>query len=333
MKRMSRLAFAAAVIVATLFPSIGIVRAAEKPTVTLGLVTYLSEFWPALVAQKLGYFDEAGIKVDIVTTGASSKSVQMAALGAIDIGSGGVVDPVRAMYGGAQVILIASGAINSTTMLFARPEIKSVEALRGKRVIVGGSKDITAVWWDAMAKKFKLDPTKDVELLYAGATPDRLAALLAGGVDAASLSTPAAFVAESRGFTNLGLFAPYTPDLPYIAYYANEQWAKANRPAVVAFLRGLQRGTAFIYDPKNREKAAEILSEATKVEQKVALKTYDLIIKIKAFAPDAGFTDAQVNAVQNVLIEAGDVKPPLKSVSAIYDASYAKEATSKQQGK
>ena len=312
-----------------LISCLGPAGAADKPTVTLGLVAYLSEFWPALVAQKMGYFDDAGIKVDIVTTGASSKSVQMASLGAIHIGSSGVIDPVRAMDGGAQVKVIASGVINSTTMLFARPEIKSIEALKGKRVIVGGSKDITAVWWEAMAHKFNLDPVKDVELLYAGATPDRFAALVAGGVDAASLSTPAAFAAEARGFNNLGLFAPYTPNLPYIGYYANEQWAKANRPAVVAFVKGLQRGTAFIYDPKNREAAARILADATKVDQAIALQTYDLIIKIKAFAPDAGFTDAGINAIQKVLIDAGDVKPPMKPVSAIYDDSYVKEATAK----
>src|SRR5262249_44705490 len=94
------------------------VRAADKPTVTLGLVAYLSEFWPALVAQKLGYFDEAGIKVDIVITGASSKTVQTASLGAIHIGSSGMIDPIRAMDGGANVKLVASGVVNSTTMLF-----------------------------------------------------------------------------------------------------------------------------------------------------------------------------------------------------------------------
>ena len=303
------------------------VRAADKPTVTLGLVAYLSEFWPALVAQKLGYFDEAGIKVDIVITGASSKTVQTASLGAIHIGSSGMIDPIRAMDGGANVKLVASGVVNSTTMLFTRPEIKTVAQLKGKRVIVGGSKDITAVWWAAMAKKVGLDPVKDVELLFAGSTPDRFAALVAGGVDAASLSTPAAFAAEAKGFNNLGLFAPYMPDLPYIAYYANADWAKSNGPALVGFVKGLQRGTAFIYDPKNREKSAEILAEFTKVQQDVALQTYDLIIKIKAFAPDAGFTDAGINAVQKVLIDEGDVKPPMKPVSALYDDSYVKQAS------
>jgi NitT/TauT family transport system substrate-binding protein len=302
-------------------------RAADKPTVTLGLVAYLSEFWPALVAQKLGYFDEAGITVDIVITGASAKTVQAAAVGAIHIGSSGVVDPVRAMAGGAQVKLVASGVVNSTTMMFVKPEIKTVGELKGKRVIVGGPKDITAVWWAAMAKKAGLDPVNDVELLFAGATPDRFAALATGGVDAASLSTPAAFAAEAKGFRNLGLFAPYMPDLPYIAYYANADWASKNRAAVVAFVKGLQRGAAYIYDPNNRDEAAKILAEFTKVQQDVALQTYDLIVKIKAFAPDAGFTDAGIDAVQQVLIAAGDVKPPIKPVAALYDDSYVKEAS------
>ncbi len=303
------------------------VRAADRPTVTLGLVAYLSEYWPALIAQKLGYFDAAGINADIVLTQASAKTVQAASVGAVHIGASGMIDPIRAMAGGAKVKLIASGVVNSTTMLFVKPEIKTVAQLKGKRVIVGGPKDITAVWWAAMAKKAGLDPVQDVDLLFAGATPDRFSALVSGGVDAAALSTPAAFAAEGKGFANLGLMGPYTPDLPYIAYYASSAWAKDNRPALVAFVKGLQRGTAFIYDPNNREAAAKILAEFTRVDQDVALKTYDLIIKIKAFAPDAGFSDAGVNAVQQVLIDSGEVKPPLQPVAALYDDSYVKEAS------
>jgi NitT/TauT family transport system substrate-binding protein len=302
------------------------VRAADKPTVTLGLVAYLSEYWPALIAHKLGYFTDAGIDVDIVITGASSKTVQTASVGAVHIGASGMIDPVRAMAAGAQVKLVASGVVNSTTMLFARPEIKTVGALKGKRVIVGGAKDITAVWWAAMARKAGLDPLQDVELLFAGATPDRFAALVAGGVDAAALSTPAAFAAKAKGFTNLGLLGPYMPDLPYIAYYANAPWAKDNRPALVAFVKGLQRGTAFIYDSKNRDEAAKILAELTKQPQDVALQTYDLIVRINAFAPDAGFTDAGINAAQKVLIDAGEMKPPIKPVGEFYDDSFVKEA-------
>jgi ABC-type nitrate/sulfonate/bicarbonate transport system substrate-binding protein len=119
------------------------------------------------------------------------------------------------------------------------------------------------------------------------------------------------------------------PDLPYIAYYANADWAGKNRAAVVAFVKGLQRGTAYIYDPKNRDEAAKILAEFTKVQQDVALQTYDLIVKIKAFAPDAGFTAAGVDAVQQVLIAEGDVKPPIKPVAALYDDSYVTEASKK----
>ena len=108
MKIGRRILSSGALLSLALISCLGPAGAADKPTVTLGLVAYLSEFWPALVAQKMGYFDEAGISVDIVTTGASSKSVQMASLGAIHIGSSGVIDPVRAMDGGVMGVYSAS---------------------------------------------------------------------------------------------------------------------------------------------------------------------------------------------------------------------------------
>ena len=42
-----------------------------------------------------------------------------------------------------------------------------------------------------------------------------------------------------------------------------------------------------------------------------------------------GTADAGINAVQQVLIAEGDVKPPMKPVAALYDDSYVKEASKK----
>jgi NitT/TauT family transport system substrate-binding protein len=329
MTRVLRCTATAALLLAGAVTAPAPVRAADKPSVTIGFVAMLSEFWPAMVADRKGFFDEAGIKADIVTTSASAKSVQMAAIGAINIGTGSLLDATRGIDAGADIKVVASGVVISTTMLYARPEIRSVAELKGKRVMVGGPKDITNVWWAAMAKASGLDGAKDVDLLFAGATPDRYAALVAGGVDAVAVSTPMAFSAEQKGYANLGLMGPFIPDLPYIAWYANGPWAKANRGAVTAFVKGLSRGVDFIYEPKNRAEAAAILADFTKVSADDALKTYDLIVRIKAFAPGVGFTDASVNETQKVLIEMGDMKPPAKPVAAIYDDSFVKAVAGK----
>src|SRR5258708_37571782 len=114
-----------------------------------------------MVAARKGFFDEAGIKAYIVTTSASAKSGQMAAIGAINVGTGSLLDATRGIDAGADIKVVASGVVISTTMLYARPEIRSVAELKGKRVMVGGPKDITNVWRAAMAKDSGLDGATD----------------------------------------------------------------------------------------------------------------------------------------------------------------------------
>ena len=87
--------------------------------------------------------------------------------------------------------------------LLAKPEIKNIEDLKGKTIIIGGAKDITRIFTERMLEPHGLK-SGDYDLVFAGATSARFAALKSGAVDAAILTVPFNFYAESAGYTNLG---------------------------------------------------------------------------------------------------------------------------------
>ena len=68
----------------------------------------------------------------------------------------------------------------------------------------------------------------DLDFVYAKATPDRLAALLSGGVDAAILYPPSTFRAGAVGYTYLGDIETYLKDFPFTVWAANTNWAAKN---------------------------------------------------------------------------------------------------------
>ena len=176
------------------------------PAVVIGVSVSI---WPAIVAREKGYFHEQGLDIDFIDSGASARSVQQVAAGSAAIGSSSMVDTVRAIAAGAGVKVFVNSLAVGTHSLIASKEIKSVGALKGKRVMTGGAGDITNLWWQAVARHFGLDPVKDVELLFSGATSARLAALYAGAIEASVLSTPQSFKAIDDGFSDLGPVAPY----------------------------------------------------------------------------------------------------------------------------
>ena len=111
---------------------------------------------------------------------------------------------MRAIDKGANIKVFLNSLAVGTHSLIGQKGITSVKELKGKRVMTGGVGDITNLWWIAMAKANGLDPEKDVELLFSGATTARLAALVGRrgrrhhAVDAAELPGDPGRLCRSR---------------------------------------------------------------------------------------------------------------------------------------
>lgn len=304
----------------------GAARAAEPAKVTLAYIGMTASNWPGLVAQEKGYFKDEGIDVDWIQTGQSSKSAQQVAAGVADIGSSSMVDTFRAIDGGGDLKIFANSLAQGTFSLVAAPTIHSYADLKGKRVIVGGEKDITGLYWDAAARHFGMDPQKDFQLLFAGSTTNRFAALMAGGVDAAVLSTPSNFQAIAKGFSDLGSVAAYMGDFPMMIYHANGAWAAKNKDKLVAFVKAHNRAVAYMLDAKNRQEIAQILTKATNATLDDSQKTLEAALEVHAYVPDGSISQDALARVEKTLADEGDLKQPLKPISAFYDPQYVEAA-------
>lgn len=320
--KISILRFALAALLVAATPH-GAANAAGTP-LPAAVISVSVTIWPAIVADKKGYFKDEGLDFEFINTGSSSRSAQQVASGSAPIGSSSMVDTMRAIDKGAGIKIFLNSLAVGTHSLVGQKAIKSVKDLKGKKVMTGGAGDITNLWWIAMAKANGLDPEKDVELLFSGATTARLAALYAGAVDATMLSTPQSFKAIQDGYADLGPVAPYLGEFPMMIWHVNESWAKGHEKELLAFIRAHDKAVRYMSDPAHKQEVSQMLADASKSNLDDALKTWDLCMKVKAFVPDGTISDSATERVRDTLAATGDIKPGAPPATYV-DLGFAKK--------
>src|SRR5947209_8946333 len=265
---------ASGVILAGALLSASAIEAAEKVVVGFtGPSTAMS--WPFEIAIEKGFFAAEGIAIDRIAAPSSAAVVLQAAAGAIDITvQGAFVDVIRAIEKGAPLAIVRIMVQTPPYELLAKPSIRSLKELRGKTVSIGGPKDVTRIYLNRMLEPNGLKDS-DVDLVYAGASSARLAALESGAVDAAILTSPYNFNAVSDGFPVIGRTADYITDLPQNGTVVNRNWAAGHMDTVRRFLAALQKGADWFMDRRNRGEAIKMLATAGKLKPQDVAKSHD----------------------------------------------------------
>ena len=298
--------------------SIGKVHAQTQ--IVEGFVSHGALQWPEYIASEFGWFKESGVSVDMLVVGAGA--AQQVAAGALNLGYSGFPDFIRATNQGAPVKIVLNAISAPPYAVYAKPAIKQIADLKGKTVSIGGTKDVTLIYMEAFIASAGLK-ARDLDFVYAKATQDRLAALLSGGADAAILYPPSTFRAGSAGYTYLGDIQTYLRDFPFTVWAANVDWAAKNREALLAYIRAYSRAIRWLYDPKNKDQAVDLLVKYSKQDRKDSADTYDYFVtKLRAFSADGRISDTSYTRMTSALIEWGDLNQPVPPMSKFFDSSF-----------
>lgn len=282
--------------------------------------------WPEYIAQEFGWFKENGVSVELIIARGAVGGAQQLAAGSLNLAYSGFPDFMRATDQGAPQKIVINGIAAPPYSVYSKPEIKSAEDLKGKVVAIGGTKDVTLIYIEALIKPAGLTKN-DLNFVYAKATQDRFAALMSGGADAAILYPPSSFIAGKNGYTDLGNIETYLKDFPFTVVAVDTRWAAKNREAVLGYTRAYGRAIKWLHDTDNKDKAVELLVKHAKQNADDAAATYDYFIKdIKAFSTDGLISDAAFQKMTDALVGFGDIKEPVRPRSDFIDESYVKAA-------
>ena len=205
---------------------------------------------PFVVATETGLFEKEGVRVKMIAF--RGTNLMMAALlsGEIDYGTF-LPFFVGAAARGLPVKIAASMTKSAGYAMITRPEIPNVLALRGKKIGInsfGSSADFAA--YTAISAS-GLDPNKDVTFLpIGGSTPERLAALASGAVEATVLTSPNEFNAEKQGFKTVVSMKDLTKlvRIPVTGMAVGQKKIERESDEIVRVLRALRRAILMIQE-------------------------------------------------------------------------------------
>jgi len=295
---------------ALILTSASYARAAD--TVIVGTVGSASaNLWPVFIGLNKGMFADQDIKIDLVYVQSSAAVVAQLTAGSLDVTmSTGLVDPIRAVEKGSPIAIVRFESQSPPYALVAKPNIKSLRDLKGKVISLGGAKDITRIYVERMLAPSGIKPG-EFDMVFAGATAARAAALQSGAVDAAILLPPSNFQAVANGFNELGLAADFTPELPFSGTVVNVPWANAHKALLLRLLDAHARAVAWFEDDGNRAEAVAMMVKASGLKADEVEKAYDFYRKGNFFEPSGRVSIARLKALMAALESLGDLPPGL----------------------
>ena len=231
--------------------------AAAADRVIVGTVGSASaNLWPVFIGINKGLFAEQDIAIDLVYMQSSAAMIQQLTAGSLDVTiSTGLVDPIRAIDKGAPIAIVRFETRSPPYALVAKPAIKTLPTSRAKSSRSAAPRTSPGIYVERMLAPSGIKPG-EFDMVFAGATAARAAALASGAVDAAILLPPYNFQAEAQGTTNLALRSTSRRNA-VLRHGGERSWANNHATILAPPARGASKTVAWFEDDGNRDRAVE----------------------------------------------------------------------------
>ncbi len=226
------------------------------------------------VAQDAHFFTREGLETQIIFIGSATQLAQVLVAGDVDIASLGGGPVMAASLSGADLKVIGNNVNKLIFSIHAKPDVKNLEELRGKRIAVsrfGSSSDVAA---RAALRKHKMDPAKDVQLMQLGTMSNMFGALKLGAVEASVVSPPTQFLSEQMGFKEIVNITEMDLAYPNPSMAVSGEFIR-RKPELIdrfmrAYVRAMQRARA------DRDGTIKTLAKYTTVsDPQILNRAYD----------------------------------------------------------
>jgi NitT/TauT family transport system substrate-binding protein len=204
------------------------------------------------MAKQEGLFKKNGLDVELLHIPSSSRAIQAILAGEIAISFMDGANAAQANLKGANLALVAGATNRMVFSLMAKPEIKAVSDLRGKKIgitRIGSSTHTSALY---ALNQAGLKPS-DYQILPLVEVPNIFTALAAGQIDAGVVSPPTNSRVRKAGFKELVNLAKEGPEYVSVAVGTSRTYLSANEDTVRRVVRSYAEG---VYIFKTNKAAA-----------------------------------------------------------------------------
>jgi NitT/TauT family transport system substrate-binding protein len=253
-------------------------HAAELTKVRISMQPVISSA-PVIAADKLGYFKDEGLEVEVMPTSGGAVGIPALVGGSVDFVISNIVSIVLAVNQGLDIKVIAANSDTgpeapdtSAVMVKADSPINGAADLVGKRLAVNARNGLNWLYAKAWIEKAGADPDKVTYLEVP--FPQMNDAVANGQADAAYNVDPFVGRGVAAGQTReIGRpFADVQASVPKSQIVTTGDFIKSNPDVVARFVRAYKRGVEWMNDHRNQQGWAEMVSVVTKLKPEIIMK-------------------------------------------------------------
>ena len=231
--------------------------------ITLAEVAHTIFYAPQYLAINNGYFEEEGLKINLILTSGADAVMSAVLSGDADIGFSGTEATIYVYNGGEKDYIKTFAGLTQKdgSFLVSRKKYDNftLKDLKGKTIIggrIGGMPEMTFEW---ALRQNNIDPKKDVNIDTSIAFSAMEGAFIGGTGDFVTLFEPNALSVEKNGY---GYVVAYIGELggnvPYTAYNARTSYIENNKNIIKKFTKAINKGLEFVKN-NSEEKIAECI--------------------------------------------------------------------------
>ena len=293
--------------------------ASALESIVIAYPTTSSQFTPLWFTRDVGLYEKYGLDAKLVFIQGGSVLLQAMVAGQAQASQNGVAETATAILRGGDVRILGVTAKIFPYSLIVAKNIKSAKDLVGGRVAINRVGDVSAYGSVLALRKLGLNPERDVTMLQVGGSPQRLAALQSGSVQAAAMDFMSGLRLAKLGFPVL---VQLNLNYPYLGPVLSGKFLRESPALAEAFIKSYVEGIARF--KRNREEGVKALARYMKSsEMDVLNKAYDFIANdfyAENLEPDA-------KAFQDLMDEISEREPLAKkaTIAQVFDLTIARK--------
>ncbi len=304
--------------------------ATELTKVTLNEVAHSIFYAPQYVAIELGYFQEEGIELELVTGFGADKVMNSLISGDADIGFMGSESSiyVYAEDSDDYAVNFAQLTQRAGNFLVSRTPMENFNwsDLKGKELLGGRAGGMPQMLLEYILKNNGLDPKKDLTITQNIDFGSTAAAFSSGLGEFTVEFEPAASSLETQGVgyvvASLGVDSGY---VPYTAYCAKQSFIKENPNIIQSFTNAIQKGLDYVNSHSSEEIAGVIAPQFTESDLASITKIVERYKAQDTWKGDTVFEKESFELLTDILKSSGELDTDVPYEDLV-DTTFSKNA-------
>lgn len=286
--------------------------------ITIAEVTHSIFYAPMYVAKNIGYFEEEGLEVEIITTPGADKVMSALISKDADIGLMGPEATIYNYVNGNKdyAINFAQLTQKDGSFLLGREKVEnfSYDMLKGSTIIGGrkGGMPLMILEHILRTKGIEFgenDPSKDVNIRTDVSFDATTGVFVAGESDYVTAFEPVGTQIEKTGkgyiITSLG---KDSGEIPYTCFSSLKSYASNNEDKLVKFTKAIKKGLNYVLNNKIEDIIPYLRKDFSSSDDEELTSVMKNYLSIKAWPNQVKLQETNFYKLVNIIKDAGELE-------------------------